>query len=80
MPTEEAIDLINVAFEQKPQAGNPQKKKGRKGKMKQNATTSTKPAARKFSVPDRVTGLSGLEELQSINPARQWNFIEVIQL
>lgn len=77
VPTEEAIDLINVAFEQKLQAENPQNKKGRKSKIKQHATTSTKPAATKFSVPDRITGLSGLEELQGINPARQWNFIEV---
>lgn len=30
-----------------------------------------------FNVPDRLTGISGLEELQRLNPARRWNFIEV---
>lgn len=75
MPTEEAIDLINVAFEQKIPSSHPQNKNGKKGKIRMNVAP-TKPA-RNFSVPDRITGISGLEELQCINPSRQWNFIEV---
>ena len=76
VPTEEAIDLINVAFEQKNLPGYPQNKNTKKGKTRKNETP-TKPAGN-FSVPDRITGISGLEELQCINPLRQWNFIEVI--
>lgn len=76
MPTDEAIDLINVAFEQKTPSNHPQKKNAKKGKTRKNATPTT--PARNFSVPDRITGISGLDELQRINPLRQWNFIEVI--
>ena len=28
-------------------------------------------------MPDRLTGLSGLEELKKLNCARKWNFIQV---
>ena len=79
MPSGEAIDLINVAFEQKSQPVIPPNKTGKKRKMRQNAT-SPKPKEINFSVPDRITGIAGLEELQHINPARRWNFIEVIKL
>jgi len=75
VPTEEAIDLINVAFEQKTPSSHPQNKNAKKGKTRKNVTP-TKPG-RNFGVPDRKTGISGLEELQCINPLRQWNFIEV---
>ncbi len=34
----------------------------------------------KFDVPDRLTGLQALKELQKINPSRKWNFIEVQQI
>lgn len=30
-----------------------------------------------FDVPDRVTGKQGLNELQTINPHRKWNFVEI---
>ncbi|KAJ7325343.1 Asparagine synthetase domain-containing protein 1 [Desmophyllum pertusum] len=43
--------------------------------MRQKATPTN--PTRNFSVPDRVTGISGVEELQRINLSRQWNFIEV---
>lgn len=75
MPVGEAIDLINVAFEQKVQSSHPQNRTAKKGKKRQNATQA-KPA-RNFSVPDRITGISGLEELRCINLSRQWNFVEV---
>ena len=32
-----------------------------------------------FDVPDRLTGLQGLEELQKLNPDRKWNFVKVKQ-
>ena len=78
VPEDEAIDLINVAFEQKPQLNNFQNKDRRKTKLRQGNTRQVaKETSRKFDVPDRLTGISGLEELQRQNPTRQWNFIEV---
>ena len=75
IPTEEAIDLINVAFEQKTPSSRPQNKNAKKGKMRKNVTPTNH--ERNFSVPDRITGISSLGELQCLNPLRQWNFIEV---
>ena len=66
VPFEEPIDLINVAFEQKSR-GKDTKKQGRKHKSE---TTI-------FEVPDRITGLSGVAELNQINPDRTWNFVKV---
>lgn len=74
---DEAIDLINVAFEQKPRSSNAQTKSGKKRKEKQSAKAAVNIETTNFSVPDRLTGIAGLEELQRINPARQWNLIEV---
>jgi hypothetical protein len=39
--------------------------------------TKNNPTANKFDVPDRLTGLQALEELQKLNPSRKWNFCEV---
>lgn len=74
---DEAIDLINVAFEQKPRSNNAQTKSGKKRKEKQSAKAAANIETTNFSVPDRLTGIAGLEELRRINPARQWNLIEV---
>ena len=30
-----------------------------------------------FDVPDRLTGLSGLQELKKLNCERTWNFVQV---
>lgn len=38
---------------------------------------SNNPLVERFNVPDRLTGLQALKELQSLNPTRKWNFIEV---
>lgn len=76
VPVEEAIDLLNVAFEQKINSSQPQNKNAKKGKHTRKKATEVK-CSRNFSVPDRITGISGLEELRLINPSRQWNFIEV---
>ena len=77
VPLDEAIDLINVAFEQKPRSSNAQTRSGKKRKEKQSAKAAANIETTNFSVPDRLTGIAGLEELQRINPARQWNLIEV---
>ena len=77
VPLDEPIDLINVAFEQKPRSSNAQTKSGKKRKEKQSAKAAANIETTNFSVPDRLTGTAGLEELRRINPARQWNLIEV---
>ncbi|XP_078658445.1 asparagine synthetase domain-containing protein 1-like isoform X2 [Branchiostoma floridae x Branchiostoma belcheri] len=70
VPPEEPIDLLNVAFQQKEKQHQPGKKKG--NKMQEEVVHN-----HSFQVPDRVTGLQGLEELVRINPNRHWNFVEV---
>jgi hypothetical protein len=71
VPSEEPIDLINVAFEQK-SAPKDTKKQGRKHKVHKRETYRSN-----FEVPDRITGRSGVAELKQINPNRTWNFVEV---
>ncbi|XP_078573773.1 asparagine synthetase domain-containing protein 1-like isoform X2 [Branchiostoma floridae x Branchiostoma japonicum] len=70
VPLDEPIDLLNVAFQQKGKQHQPGKKKGSKN---QREVVYDDP----FRVPDRITGLQGLEELVRINPSRHWNFVEV---
>jgi hypothetical protein len=71
VPKSEAIDLINVAFEQKVPKQNPtNKRKAKPSELKEERPPN-------FDVPDRLTGRSGVLELNAINPERQWNFIEV---
>lgn len=76
-PTQQPIDLLNVAFElQKPKtqkksakkAGKPEKKQPLDGKV---ATPGP------FDVPDRITGRAGLQELRRLNGERKWNFVEI---
>ncbi|KAK3745283.1 hypothetical protein QZH41_013945 [Actinostola sp. cb2023] len=69
VPENEAIDLINVAFEQKQPMPNPTDKKTKRSNAGQSPPN--------FDVPDRITGRSGLSELAIIHPSRKWNFIEV---
>lgn len=38
---------------------------------------TNKVSGEKFNVPDRLTGLQALKELQNLNPSRKWNFVEV---
>ena len=35
------------------------------------------PSKGNFDVPDRLTGLQGLDELHKLNPGRKWNFVKV---
>ncbi|XP_032218763.1 asparagine synthetase domain-containing protein 1 isoform X1 [Nematostella vectensis] len=74
VPYYESIDLINVAFEQKPVQTNPTNK--RLARQSQREISSAHQAQR-FDVPDRITGKSGLLELATIAPTRKWNFLEV---
>ncbi|KAI6031922.1 asparagine synthase-domain-containing protein [Pisolithus microcarpus] len=78
VPRDEAIDLINVAFE------NPRKiqdmlpkrerKKYRKaGEIMKVAGGGTA----SYLVPDRVTGLEEVDELRKLCPGRTWNLVEV---
>ncbi|CAH1788335.1 unnamed protein product [Owenia fusiformis] len=60
----EPIDLLNVAFE-------------RQSKQQKQKHGERTPESDQFIVPDRITGLSGLQELQKINPNRSWNFVKV---
>ncbi|KAG0251040.1 hypothetical protein BG011_007890 [Mortierella polycephala] len=88
LPEGEAIDLLNVGFE------NPRSEKARameealalKRLKKQGLSNSNnhtgennKPKApsTKYNVPDRITGYESLSELRRIAPHRHWNFVEV---
>ncbi|RUS18740.1 asparagine synthase-domain-containing protein [Endogone sp. FLAS-F59071] len=87
LPTGEAIDLLNVAFE------NPRveraaavavivKKKKKKNKNKdvggdEPLDVMEEGTKSKYDVPDRLTGRLGVEELRQISPQRTWNFVEV---
>ncbi|XP_064625702.1 asparagine synthetase domain-containing protein 1-like [Lineus longissimus] len=72
VPEDEPIDLMNVAFELQPKRETHQP-----GKKTRNLPSSTTEHRDPYLVPDRMTGLSGLEELVTLNPKRQWNFVEV---
>ncbi|KAF9194717.1 hypothetical protein BGZ51_007944 [Haplosporangium sp. Z 767] len=88
LPEGEAIDLLNVGFE------NPRSEKARaaeealalKRLKKQGLSNgndhtggNSKPKApsTKYNVPDRITGYESLSELRRIAPRRHWNFVEV---
>ena len=85
VPLDEPIDLLNVAFE------NPRKIRaqvdgnvgGIKKKKRINALQDDRPLGSQvlercdpdYLVPDRSAGLYELEELRSLCPGRQWNFV-----
>jgi hypothetical protein len=85
VPLDEPIDLLNVAFE------NPRKIRaqvdgnvgGIKKKKKFKALQDDRPLGGRvleqcdpdYLVPDRSAGLYELEELRSLCPGRQWNFV-----
>ncbi|XP_048454730.1 asparagine synthetase domain-containing protein 1 [Rhincodon typus] len=80
IPQDEPIDLLNVAFKQR-KTSTKQKKKSNAARAPEEETLQEDNSSLKettsFNVPDRITGLSGLKELQIINPARNWNFVEI---
>ncbi|GBB99862.1 hypothetical protein RclHR1_03660009 [Rhizophagus clarus] len=67
VPKEEAIDLLNVGFEN-PRIQQIKKNKKKIISYKDNSI---------YDVPDRLTGRQGVEELRKIAPNRKWNFVEV---
>ncbi|XP_051871748.1 asparagine synthetase domain-containing protein 1 [Pristis pectinata] len=85
VPPDEPIDLLNVAFEQRERK---MQKISKKKQRQSNTSGASEEETSKngsggieestaFDVPDRITGRSGLKELQIINPSRHWNFIEI---
>ncbi|OMJ16739.1 Asparagine synthetase domain-containing protein 1 [Smittium culicis] len=84
-PIDEPIELINVSFEN-PRILKDSIKKNKIKTKKVNAGTNSIDAtdfsqesirSKKYKVPDRVTGLMGLNELRKVYPERSWNWIEV---
>ncbi|XP_038171500.1 asparagine synthetase domain-containing protein 1 [Arvicola amphibius] len=76
VPLDEPIDLLNVAFVGRRETGPGVPNIDRKQQ------SSPKTLAEEFcqgaaAAPDRVTGKAGLKELQSVNPSRTWNFVEI---
>ncbi|KAJ2828747.1 hypothetical protein IWW50_001225 [Coemansia erecta] len=62
LPRDEPIELFNVAFENPRQTNNKLQKQ-----------LSVNP----YDVPDRKTGRQGWHELCTIDPTREWRFVEV---
>ncbi|XP_005996586.1 asparagine synthetase domain-containing protein 1 isoform X1 [Latimeria chalumnae] len=80
VPVEEPIDLLNVAFVQqdkKEQRVLTKKQNKQKKKVDPFPHVVKTDDSSCFNVPDRVTGKSGLKELQAVNPLRTWNFVEI---
>lgn len=59
----QAIDLLNVAFENPRSLANRSKQS--------NETGGT------YETPDRLTGRASYQELSRLCPSRHWNFVEV---
>jgi hypothetical protein len=68
---DEEIDLLNVAFEQIVPPCSSQYA------TKRIVQESSGDSIVSFDVPDRLTGLSGVEELKKLNYARKWNFVQI---
>jgi asparagine synthetase B (glutamine-hydrolysing) len=86
LPSSEAIDLLNVAFEnprvEKAKTAVPKKsKKNKKNKpteqLEAKSAKVEEPVRSIYDTPDRLTGKAGVEELRSIAPERTWNFVEI---
>lgn len=82
IPLGEPIDLLNVAFvnEEKTRAAVHNKENSKQQnhcdieKFSNGVATDV---SLDVNVPDRITGRAGLKELQSVNPSRTWNFVEI---
>uniref|UniRef100_A0A8C8S1Y6 Asparagine synthetase domain-containing protein 1 n=1 Tax=Pelusios castaneus TaxID=367368 RepID=A0A8C8S1Y6_9SAUR len=81
IPSEEPIDLLNVAFMIKEQNKQTKQKKQLELHSCEECfkKLDTTPVVNVscFNVPDRITGRAGLKELETINPSRTWNFVEI---
>ncbi|KAG8781896.1 hypothetical protein FRC15_007895 [Serendipita sp. 397] len=78
IPLSEPIDLLNVAFEN-PRAleADIHPSKTKKPKRQSEDAHEDEKEAKKYSVPDRLTGLTQLEEFRRLAPERVWNFVEI---
>ncbi|XP_049584892.1 asparagine synthetase domain-containing protein 1 [Syngnathus scovelli] len=72
VPHSQSIDLLNVAFQQ-----HEARKDSARGQKPSRSKSETQMRTPMFDVPDRITGKSGLKELQALAPQRRWNFVEV---
>ncbi|XP_045610594.2 asparagine synthetase domain-containing protein 1 [Procambarus clarkii] len=63
----ESIDLLNVAFLQKP-LNNKVNKKNKKNEDN---------LLKNYEVPDRISGRQCWLQLQELRPSRKWNFVEI---
>ncbi|CAO3621935.1 unnamed protein product [Cunninghamella blakesleeana] len=72
IPESEAIDLLNVAFEnpRSEKAKEQNKKKNKKPKESANSKSA-------YDTPDRLTGKASVMELRLMAPDRHWNFVEI---
>ncbi|CUS08935.1 unnamed protein product [Tuber aestivum] len=87
LPLDEAVDLLNVAFENKRfvearNKANEASKYKRQTQPPGAAAAAEEPpregAMDPYSIcPDRITGLATYAELQKICPGRLWNFIQI---
>lgn len=80
IPLDEPIDLLNVAFVPRQKTGLPfpnieRTQQNHHEESSQGTAVDEGPGD--AEVPDRVTGKAGLKELQSVNPSRTWNFVEI---
>jgi hypothetical protein len=85
IPADEPIDLLNVGFENpRKQANNRNSNRKKKGKPSVGDHTgevqdAVSDRAASYLVPDRETGLEGVEELRRLCPHRIWNFVSVVE-
>jgi asparagine synthetase B (glutamine-hydrolysing) len=82
IPLDEPIDLLNVAFltkkKTKPTSFNKKSKKSHcEMPSEEFSKTDAADDSSDANVPDRISGRTGLKELQAINPSRIWNFVEI---
>ncbi|XP_069851730.1 asparagine synthetase domain-containing protein 1 isoform X1 [Dipodomys merriami] len=80
IPIDESIDLLNVAFMTK-EKNKPTSFHEERSKTKYLCEVLSEGVSNNddssYNVPDRITGRAGLKELQTVNPSRIWNFIEI---
>lgn len=87
LPLDEAVDLLNVAFENKRFVEARSKaNKASKAKVRTQLQGAAPPAEDSpqegtidpYSIcPDRITGLATYAELQRVCPGRLWNFVQI---
>lgn len=76
IPAHQPIDLLNVAFKMQESKMQKSKKKVGKPDLKMPSDSEIGSPG-PFDVPDRITGQSGLQELQMYNCKRKWNLVEI---